>query len=184
MVNKHRIITAFFLICSLLFFLAGISETLKRYKTIEVPQTTSNVGYNRLRIAKLNVDLPIFPGAVTDGLLSTIDYGVQTLEHPKTGTNLIIYGHNWPNLFGTLNKLQKGDAIVIISDVGVQRLFLVEGSYEVTPNQTHVTKQTQDKRITLITCSGFMDSKRLIVVGKLVTTTTAATTLDSQVEGL
>ena len=39
---------------------------------------------------------------------------------------------------------------------------------EVYPNQTEVIEETDDETLTLYTCSGFADSKRLIVVAKRV----------------
>jgi len=37
---------------------------------------------------------------------------------------------------------------------------------EVLPNQTEVIKPTDDERLTLYTCSGFADTKRLIVTAR------------------
>ena len=39
---------------------------------------------------------------------------------------------------------------------------------EVLPNETEVIAETEDERITLYTCSGFNDSKRIIVIGKRI----------------
>ncbi|OGM69990.1 hypothetical protein A2975_05285 [Candidatus Woesebacteria bacterium RIFCSPLOWO2_01_FULL_44_14] len=44
--------------------------------------------------------------------------------------------------------------------------YRVEEINEVYPNQTQVIAPTTDERLTLYTCSGFADTKRLIVVAK------------------
>jgi sortase (surface protein transpeptidase) len=47
---------------------------------------------------------------------------------------------------------------------GVKKEFKVEYTATVDPSQTYIIDNTKDTRITLYTCTGFLDSKRFVVV--------------------
>ncbi len=95
----------------------------------------------------------------------------QTFDNKLTATdinnNLVIFGHNWPNMLGDLKKVKKGDKISVKTLASQEKGYVVTGTYEVYPNETHVLTGTGNaERLTIITCSGFMDSKRLVVTAK------------------
>ncbi|MGB2731849.1 MAG: sortase, partial [Microgenomates group bacterium] len=50
---------------------------------------------------------------------------------------------------------------------GMKRTFIVQVTANVSPDQTNVLKQSHDKRLTLYTCSGFLDTQRFVVVATL-----------------
>lgn len=87
--------------------------------------------------------------------------------------NSVLYGHNWPNLLGSLDKMKIGDKITIIYSDNSKKDFEVEYIKEVTPSETSILAPSEDKRITLYTCSGFLDTKRLVVVAKLLNSSIA-----------
>lgn len=124
----------------------------------------------RIVIQKANVDLPILQSKITNHIWESTANGVSYLTSspvPGSKGNSIMYGHNWENLLGSLRKVTPGDTIVIHTKSGSTLEFVVKTLQEVTPSQTSVLANTKDKRLTIYTCTGFMDSKRLVVTAFL-----------------
>jgi LPXTG-site transpeptidase (sortase) family protein len=115
----------------------------------------------------LNLRLPISLATINDGKWDdpkhTVAYWIES-SLPGDHGNSVMYGHNWPNILGTLNKSKKGDVIVINYADGAERVFEVNNTYTVTADQKHILNQTDDARLTIYTCTGFLDSKRFVVV--------------------
>jgi sortase (surface protein transpeptidase) len=65
---------------------------------------------------------------------------------------------------GRLPKIKNEDIIQIKLSNGEHRNFKVIYTYTVTSDQTHILGQTEDARITIYTCTGFLDFKRFVVV--------------------
>lgn len=121
----------------------------------------------RLIIKRINLDLPIFPAKIENNRWETTEKGVSHLiSSPLPGEkgNSIVYGHNWSNLLGPLPEVKVNDLIEIEFADKKTKQFIVQYIVEVTPDQTHVLSPTVDHRLTLYTCSGFLDSKRLVIV--------------------
>lgn len=124
----------------------------------------------KLVINTVNIELPIIPASIKDGQWESTKDGVSYLTSspiPGEKGNSILYGHNWPNLLGKLVTIKPGDTVEITYNDGSVSYFDIEYTATVTPDQTHILAESQDKRITLYTCTGFMDSKRYVVVGIL-----------------
>lgn len=86
---------------------------------------------------------------------------------PGEPGNSILYGHNWTSLFGNLPKTKPGERVDIGFSDGSMQQFIVEYTSIVSPDEIEIIEQTEDTRITLYTCTGFLDSKRFVVVAKL-----------------
>jgi sortase (surface protein transpeptidase) len=120
----------------------------------------SNAGYESIdtitpyppqyiEIPDLKIKLPIIPSKITGGKWETTSKGVSYLETspiPGEKGNSILYGHNWEKLLGRLVKIKTGAKIVI------------------TYSDSSILNQTEDERMTIYTCTGFLDSMRFIVV--------------------
>lgn len=123
----------------------------------------------RLRIADLGIDLPIIPAdPPKNGRWETTYNGISYLNntpYPGVEGNSVFYGHNWASLLGNLKNAKVGSSIEVIFENGAVRHFNIEYVQIVGPNQTDILKVTKDKRITIYTCIGFFDSKRLVVTG-------------------
>ena len=125
---------------------------------------------SRIRIERLNIDLPIIGADLEQGKWKATDRGVSYLTStalPGEMGNSVLYGHNWPNLLGRLVNIKPGDLIEIQSSDGSLRRFRVAYTTTVTPDQTHILAQTDDARLTIYTCSGFLDSKRFVATAIL-----------------
>lgn len=124
----------------------------------------------RMIVKGLEIDLPVIPAKVTSGTWETTTQGVSYLAtSPVPGDvgNSIMYGHNWTNLLGDLVHVRPGDQIVLIYKDSSRKTFTVELTGIVSPDQTHILSPTKDRRITLYTCTGFMDSKRFVATAIL-----------------
>lgn len=120
----------------------------------------------RVRIPSVSIDLPVFSATIENGKWPAPSMGVSYLSSsptPGEEGNSILYGHNWPNLFGPLKRAEAGDTIEIALSDGEIRTFAVVMTDTVTPDQTHILSQSDDVRLTLYTCAGFLDRKRLVV---------------------
>lgn len=123
-----------------------------------------------LDIPALSLTLPVVVEELQGKKWPLSDRGVVYLSNtplPGQPGNSILYGHNWPNILGKLKKIRPGWEIVVGFSNGTRRRFIVEYSQKVTPDQTHVLAPTADKRITLYTCSGFLDRNRFVTVAIL-----------------
>lgn len=121
-------------------------------------------------IPSLGISLPIFPATVTNTSWPTTDKGVSyLLSSPLPGEkgNSILYAHNWPNLFGKLPQIKIGDKITIIEKKSTVLSFTVKYTAVVDPKNASILAPSKDKRVTLYTCTGFLDSKRFVVVATL-----------------
>jgi len=123
-----------------------------------------------ISIPSLNLQLGIFPAQITDNNWEVTNKGISHLvmsPSPGERGNSILYGHNYSNLLGSLPKIKPGDEIIINMNSGENKTFIVKFTSVVSPNQTDILKQSDDSRITLYTCTGFLDSKRFVATAIL-----------------
>lgn len=124
----------------------------------------------RIIIPTLGIDSGIFPAQVSNGNWEATTNGVSYLSStpvPGSQGNSVLYGHNWPSILGSLPKIKPGDEIVVALNSGQKKTFVVSFTSVVSPNQTDILKETSDARITLYTCTGFLDSKRFVATAIL-----------------
>ena len=124
-----------------------------------------------IQISSIDISLSITQSEMTGNKWEASTKGVSHLKTsviPGQIGNAVLYGHNWPNILGNLNKTKVGDNITIIYSDNTKKNFQVEYIMEVAPTETSILENSSDARITLYTCSGFLDTKRLVVVAKLI----------------
>lgn len=133
------------------------------------PKVSKTQHRSRIMIPSLNIDLEIIPSKITNNTWQATS-GVSHLSSspiPGEKGNSILYGHNWTNLLGNLTKIKPGDEINITFNNKGKKTFIVEYVSVVGPNDTQILANTNDNRITLYTCAGFLDSKRFVVTAIL-----------------
>lgn len=176
MKSKSGILTIIGIFCLvILSFLLWERNTPRRlaFKTAEFNNNTSNnkSSYPRVLVIKdLGIELSIFSAKVEKNRWPATTKGVSFLSAsslPGEKGNSILYGHNYPNLLGKLTKVKAGQEIEIVFDNGIKKTFVVEFTQVVTPDQTYILSQTDDARLTLYTCTGFLDTKRFVVTAIL-----------------
>lgn len=179
--TKKILSTVCFVVGIILIFqgLFDISKRLGIYKistntqTIENKdsRTNSSTLPKKISIPTLSLQLPVEPTLIKDSTWPTSQTGVSFLENSgKVGStgNLIFYGHNWKNLLGNLHKVKVGENIVLHGQNGQDFQYSVAFIATVDANDISILADSTDERITLYTCTGFLDQKRLVVVAKRV----------------
>lgn len=135
------------------------------------PIVITNLQPVGIQINDINVSLPITSAEIINNKWQASTTGVSYLKStvtPGEKGNSVLYGHNWPNLLGNLKKTKVGDRINIIYSDNSVRNFEIEYLTIVSPNETSILNNSEDNRITLYTCTGFLDSKRLVAVARLI----------------
>ncbi len=135
-------------------------------------QNNSLVGIrpSSIKIDSLDINLPLVPATIDNGKWPSTKSGVSILTQsvvPGEKGNAVLYGHNWPNILGDLDKIRTNDLIIIKYSDNSEKIFTVEFTQEVWPDQTHILNPTQDSRLTIFTCSGFLDRKRFVATAIL-----------------
>lgn len=124
----------------------------------------------RIIIRDLGIDLPIYPAKVSNNQWETTTQGASYLTSspiPGETGNSIIYAHDWVSLFGPLYDAKVGDKVEVEFADKTQKIFVIRQTSVVSYNQTGVLAPTKDRRITLYTCTGFLDSQRMVAVATL-----------------
>lgn len=123
----------------------------------------------KITIRSINVDLPIIPSTIKDGVWETNDKGVSYLvQSPVPGSygNSILYGHNWTQLLGKLTHLKPGQSFEIKYSDGSIESFTIQTTAYVLPTDISVLRDSNTPLVTLYTCAGALDSKRFVVTAK------------------
>lgn len=82
---------------------------------------------------------------------------------PGEGSNIVIYAHNKKNLFGPLLWVTPNTKITLTTADGQVHHYQVSSIQTVSPDKIDVVMPTDEEVLTLYTCTGFLDSQRLVV---------------------
>lgn len=175
-----KLLSRLFITIGILCYILGIYNiwlintpnrlSFNSYSYAQEPQNRSKQVPTRIEITSIGINLPIIRSQIVDEQWQTTDVGVSYLgSSPVPGEigNSVIYGHNWVSLFGNLPSILPGDEVKIEYEDKSTKTFLVKYTSTVTPETTSILAPTNDKRITLYTCSGFLDSERFVAVAFL-----------------
>jgi len=171
-------LSKFFTLTGVFLIILGSFLLFERYnpkrlafESIKVQNDSKSLVHpQKLVIPSINVNLPIIPSKIVNNKWESTSKGVSYLassQNPGSIGNSILYGHNWSSLLGGLPKVKPGQRISIIMSSGEEKKFIVKFVSTVTPDQSNILAPTTDARITLYTCSGFLDSKRFVVTAIL-----------------
>lgn len=165
-------------IAGLIFIMFGLYLLSQRYSPNKLSfndlsaNTVSVSGQmpEKIVIPSLNLNLPVYPAQIKDNEWEATAKGVSYLiSSPVPGEigNSVIYGHNWSSLLGPLVRIKPGDKIEVVMDSGDKKTFVVNFTTLVDPSQTGILAASDDARITIYTCAGFLDSKRFVATAIL-----------------
>ncbi|MFL5732960.1 MAG: sortase, partial [Chloroflexia bacterium] len=128
---------------------------------------------SRLRIPVMFLDSPVHEVVVNMGVWEVspmqIGHHEGTANPGETG-NVVLAGHRDINsaLFRELDRLKPGDEVFVSNGLGQEFKYVVKESFVVTPDHTEVMDPTDDKRVTLITCTPIgLATQRLVVTAIL-----------------
>ena len=165
-----RILGALYILISLTLLSYGGWLILERTRPISTGIPYLNAASSpdimfTIKIPSASIELPAFSAVIHDATWQTTKRGVSYLSTsplPGEQGNSVLYGHNWPNLLGNLHKVKPGDVIFVTRANKTSR-FTVRYVAVVHANEYSVYQATTDTRITLYTCTGFLDRDRLVV---------------------
>jgi LPXTG-site transpeptidase (sortase) family protein len=135
---------------------------LEGEKTGEVPQ--------KVIIPSVGIDLPVREARAINGYWEVFNDSAGWGEgsgYPGQNGNQVIFAHSREGLFLPLRSIKLGDRAYILVN-SKYFSYEVRDIDEVYPGQLEVISPTDDETLTIYTCSGFADSKRLIVVAKRI----------------
>lgn len=127
-----------------------------------------NLVPRKIIIPSLNLDLDIQASKRINGYWEVFEDRAGWGEGsglPGVKGNQVIFAHARPNLFGDLRNVKTGQSIFVLTDSKWYQ-YSVKEIKTVYPNNISVIEPTIDETLTLYTCSGFSDNKRLIVIAK------------------
>lgn len=168
-----------FIMIGLVLIFAGLFLVLQRYNpeklsfentaTLPVSHEGTTIP-ERVVIPAAKINLAIYPAQVKNNQWEATTKGVSFLASsslPGEKGNAVLYGHNWAGLLGPLVKVVPGNKIQVVFSNGKTKTFIVQYISLVDPDKTQILSQTNDNRITIYTCAGFLDSKRFVVTATL-----------------
>ncbi len=174
----RKFLSRLFSILSVLSLIFGLYLVYLRYSPRKLAFKTPPVAVAEtshkpvgLTITSAKIHLPVVLSKIVNNNWEVTTKGVsflETSEEPGKTGNAVFYGHNWTSLLGNLVSVKPGDSVEVLMDNGEKKNFTVEYTAVVSPNQTQIIEQTHDKRVTIYTCTGFLDSKRFVVVAKTI----------------
>ena len=152
------------------------TSTLKMsslYIPVAGQQTTQNPHQTGSKPVKLYIPqmqriLYVSDGQVESNRWTVSQAGVSYLTssaYPGKG-NTVIYGHNTRDILGGLWRVHEGDYIYVVLENGDFIKYQVTEEKEIEPTQVEILNSTDDSRLTLYTCSGFLDEARFVIIAK------------------
>ncbi len=162
----------FLVVCGVFLALAGlgyrihVSRNLSfagDYKATQVK--TSKEAPKFIIIKSIQVNLPVKQTRINRGVWEIFNDGASHLSssgNPDEKRPIIVYAHNKSNQFGNLKSLKKGDTVVLSSGKN-HYLYVVDRSLVTDPTNLNALRKAKGETLVLYTCTGFADSKRLLV---------------------
>lgn len=119
-----------------------------------------------LQIESANVDIEVVDGAYDpvkvewDLTRDKAHYALVTPEVNNQVGNTLIYGHNLPGVFASLDDAQKGDIAQVTTEDGSVFSYTLKSIKDVDPTDTSLFEYRGDAILTVQTCSGTWFEKR------------------------
>jgi LPXTG-site transpeptidase (sortase) family protein len=175
-----KLVSKLFILAGIVFFTIGFYNIYLRenpkqlaFDQYQVSQSSvSDMGKLPVKISinAVGINTPVYPSKIVNNIPETTDKGASYLtESPIPGAqgNSIIYAHNWRNLFGPLTAIHTGEDVDVQYADGTKKTFVIEYTSVVNPSESTILLPSTDSRITLYTCTGFLDSKRFVAIAVL-----------------
>jgi len=122
----------------------------------------------RIIIPTKSVDLLVVEAPVIKGFWevseTSASHGVGSANPGEPG-NTVIFAHARKGLFLPIRDIEAGETVYVLTK-DRWHAYTVSETKLVAPNDVEVIAPTADETLTLFTCSGFLDTKRLIVIAK------------------
>lgn len=144
-----------------------LNEPIKAHSTYTQKPTLNNIP-TRVIIPAVSIDLPVTISHLERGVWvpseTSASFGEGSAS-PGENNNTVIFAHAREGLFLPLRNVTIADTVYVFTKSAYYS-YTVESIQEVNPLDVYTVKPTDDERLTLFTCSGFFDQKRLVIVAK------------------
>jgi len=124
----------------------------------------------KIEIKSLDVNVGVVPGLIDKGEWQVSDTKANYLIGSGvigSESNMVIYAHKRPKLFGDLSKIKVGEEIVV-SGKDVKARYVVSEAFETEIDNLDILNDTHTHTLTLYTCNRWNDSYRYVVRAKMV----------------
>lgn len=145
------------------------SKTVLSFKgtpILTIDEAIRKASPKQIELPYSNTALTLESAQIESGLWqisdTTATHLVQSANPGERG-NIVIYGHNKKHIFGNLYQLKEGNIVTIISNDGTKHEYKIRETKIVDPSAVEEIAPTDHEVLTLFTCTGFMDSKRLVI---------------------
>lgn len=122
-------------------------------------------------IDSVGINLPVYQAQVEADNWPLFEDGASYLvgsgQIGQAG-NVVIYAHNKKHLFGPIKEIKVGELIKIEDENDQVWTYQVEKILVVSPQEIGVLSSKNYPALTLYTCTGFLDQKRLTVIARLL----------------
>jgi LPXTG-site transpeptidase (sortase) family protein len=159
----------FFIGVGLFCAISGLLLVFSQFSYAQLSVKLNNHSPVRLIIPILRMNLPIIDSVMENNhwQISLTDVNhMATSGNPGENNNIVIYGHNKWEILGKLQNLEIGSQIDIKTLDGNIYTYVVFDKKEVNQYAVGYIKPTNIEMLTIFTCSGWFDSKRLIIQAK------------------
>ncbi len=169
--------TVFFALGLLFLALWGIREVhiatrLSFSSTVITNELSGNIIHPvKISIPSIKTDLPIEEKLIEKGIWQISNKGVShlaTSAYPGNPGNIIMYGHNTDERLGRLQFIKTGEIIKITSTNGRVFEYKVKTVEVVKPTDIDRLMSYSGETLTIYTCIGFADLKRVLVKAERV----------------
>ncbi len=174
--NKPSLAEKLIILGILLFLLGTITHTQIYFNALisqrEHPKNQYVVQAPvSISIPSVKLDINVDEGGIINGNWVLSDKNalfLPTSGKIGEGYNTIIYAHNTDKLFGSLKKINLGDIIILKDREGKKFSYRIVYKNQVDPHDLRKLYSPEKNIVTLFTCDGWFDEKRLLVKGRLV----------------
>lgn len=122
----------------------------------------------RITIPSAQIDQTLEPAALSEqGWSIAANKSNYLLDSARPGenSNVVIYGHNLLSILGKLKLAEVGDT-VRIETADKEIWYEITSKQVVWPTEVRVIQPTDSETLTVFTCTGLLDSQRLVIQAK------------------
>lgn len=137
----------------------------------KVEQKENKILPSKIYIPKIEKSLNVAEGKYENERWEISDSGVSYLTSsslPGEKGNSVFYGHNRKDLLGNLYLAKKDDPIYVLLDNGTIVKYKIVETRQIKPSEVDILQKTENNRLTVYTCSGFLDQARFVVLAEEV----------------
>lgn len=150
-------------------FNLAVTTVPQEQSTVQVPENKAAQKIKTISVPKLEKNLGVEDGSFVNGRWEVSEDGVSYYTDsnlPQDGGNTVLYGHNKERILGGLEALKAGDRIDLTLEDGKILSYEVTETKTIKPTEVDILNQTENHRLTIYTCTGFLDSARFVVIAK------------------